>query len=145
MGREVRMVPKDWQHPQESGRYVPLWPSDSYAPRAANFIEILNNHGLQEALEQCGAPNKNDYMPDWPQAERTHYMMYEDASEGTPISPAFSTPEELAKWLHETGASYFGKATASYDSWLAVCRGRWVPSLIIIMSGVEYAERAANG
>ncbi len=40
-------------------------------------------------------PDPAYYRPDWPESERTHLMMYEDTSEGTPISPAFTTPEEL--------------------------------------------------
>ena len=86
-------------------------------------------------------PSPDDYMPDWPEDQRTHLMMYEDTSEGTPISPAFATPEELALWLADTGASAFGGSTASYEAWLRVCQGGFAPSMVIengrLMSGVE--------
>ena len=87
-------------------------------------------------------PHKDDYMPDWPENQRTHYMMYEATSEGTPISPAFATPEELAQWLTDTGASAFGSSTATYDQWLLVAQGNSAPSAVYIpgtglVSGVQ--------
>jgi len=86
-------------------------------------------------------PHRDDYMPNWPESERTHYMMYEDTSEGTPISPAFATPEELAQWLADNGASAFGDMTADYDHWLRVARGGWAPGMVMqggrLESGVQ--------
>lgn len=134
MGREVRRVPADWQHPRYSaddaphdkavGRFKPL--NDGYADTAARFMEMAT---------------EEEYMPDWPEADRTHFMMYEDTSEGTPISPAFATPEELARWLADTGASSFGSMTASYEAWLRVAKGGFAPSAVIgpdgFQSGVE--------
>lgn len=137
MGREVRRVPADWQHPKnEFDRYKPLYPGDRYKANAAGFLEKANAEGLQEAIDWYGqAPDQNDYMPDWTESERTHYMMYEDTSEGTPISPAFETPEELARWLADTGASSFGSDTASYEGWLRVAKGGWAPSAVSIGGG----------
>lgn len=95
-------------------------------------------------------PDPKWFMPDWPEAERTHYMMYEDTSEGTPISPAFATPEELARWLADTGASSFAGCTASYEGWLRVARGGFAPSAVLeinsdgsarLISGVEEMAR----
>jgi hypothetical protein len=137
MGREVRRVPADWQHPKnEYDRYMPLYPGERYKANAEGFFEKANAEGLQEAIDWYGqAPDQNDYMPDWPESERTHYMMYEDTSEGTPISPAFATPEELAHWLADTGASSFGSQTASYEGWLRVAQGGWAPSAVSIGGG----------
>ena len=137
MGREVRRVPADWQHPKnEFDRYNPLYPGERYQANATGFMEKANAEGLQEAIDWYGqAPDQNDYMPNWPASERTHYMMYEDTSEGTPISPAFATPEELARWLADTGASSFGKDTASYEGWLRVAKGGWAPSAVSIGGG----------
>ena len=87
-------------------------------------------------------PHRDDYMPNWPVDQRTHLMMYEDTSEGTPLSPAFKTPEELAQWLADTNASAFGSEGASYEAWLRVARGGWAPSLVMspehgLKNGVE--------
>ena len=145
MGREVRKVPADWVHRKDefTGKYKPLYPGDKYARDAKDFLDKLASDGLQKAVEWCGrAPDKGDYMPEWPESERTHYMMYEDTSEGTPISPAFATPEDLARWLADTGASSFGHSTASYEAWLRVARGSYAPSAVYtpetgLVSGVE--------
>jgi len=133
MGREVRRVPKDWVHPMnESGSYYkPLL--EGYTRRANLFMEMANTKGLQEAVDYFGgAPDKERHMPEWPAEECTHLMMYENTSEGTPISPAFLTPEELAQWLADTGASSFGSMTAPYEQWLRTCRSGWAPSAVVV-------------
>ncbi len=140
MGREVREVPADWHHPKEDGNFKPLL--DGYAKDASEFLAMANEKGLQAAVDYFGgAPEADNYMPDWPEEQRTHYMMYEDTSEGTPISPAFATPEELARWLADTGASAFGSSTASYEGWLRVARGGFACSAVIsngvMQSGVD--------
>jgi hypothetical protein len=144
MGRAVRRVPADWQHPRDerTGRCKPLFSGDDYEESAKDFMEKANIDGLQAAIDYYGpAPDKKDYMPVWADSEKTHYMMYEDTTEGTPISPAFSTPEELARWLADNGASAFGDSTASYEGWLRVAKGGFAPSLIIeggvMRSGVD--------
>lgn len=160
MGREVRMVPPDWVHPKvdRHGRidYQPMF-NEKFSKVFAEWLETFDRfragnlkdyerevypRGLADWLQDEGMPpNPAYYMPEWPDAERTHYMMYEDTSEGTPISPAFATPEELARWLADTGASSFAGQTASYESWLRVAKGGWAPSAIIsggeMVSGVE--------
>lgn len=143
MGREVRRVPKDWQHPMRDGRYIPLY--DGYNAALEAFRADIEEKGLAEALDwNGGGPISDDYMPDWPEEERTHYMMYEDTSEGTPISPAMESPEALARWLADNGASAFGRSTATYEQWLPICRGGWAPGLVYdsqrgLRSGVEAA------
>ena len=125
MGREIRRVPADWEHPVREGtkRLIPLY--DGYTQDLKDFADKIESDGLVYALDYFGGgPLKDDYMPDWPKEERTHYMMYETCSEGTPISPAFLTPEELARWLADTGASSFGGMTSTYEEWLICCKGR---------------------
>lgn len=141
MGREVRRVPADWVHPKdERGRYIPLL-NDDYQKDAQEFLAKANAEGLQEAVDYYGVPEKEQYMPNWPTEKRTHFMMYETCTEGTPISPAFDTPEKLARWLADTGASAFADTTASYDAWLRIARGGFAPSAVIVggrvVSGVE--------
>lgn len=145
MSREVRRVARDWHHPKDerTGKFKPMFEGAAYASRAAEFLEVLNSKGLQEAIEDCGnPPDKEEYMPDWAESEMTHLMMYETTSEGTPISPAFATPEELATWLVENNASAFAGQTASYEAWLKVAKGAYACSAIYspekgMMSGVE--------
>ena len=144
MGREVRKVRADWNHPKDrnTGQYRPMYEGAQYRKRKDEWLADLAVKGLQGTLDWSGnPPNQENYMPDWPEAERTHLMMYEDTSEGTPISPAFETPEELARWLADNGASSFGRSTATYEQWLPICRGGWAPSMVMdshgIRSGIE--------
>ena len=142
MGREVRMVPADWQHPTNNGRVVPLHAVEDYQPRLDSWNANVAERGIQGAIEwDGGPPDRKDYMPDWPVDQRTHCMMYETTSEGTPISPAFATPEELARWLTDNNASAFGRAGASYEGWLRVCKGGYAFSAVMIdgkmTSGVD--------
>lgn len=170
MGREVRRVPANWQHPKafnvyrQRMEYVPLYDGGrrSYEAEAAEWDEgwqkwqdglVASGYGDEAPwrlrqpddgdryTDYAGPrPSPDDYMPNWPEEQRTHLMMYEDTSEGTPISPAFETPEKLARWLADNGASAFANDTATYDQWLRVCQGGWAPSMVItdgkMLSGV---------
>lgn len=145
MGREVRKVPRGWEHPKDwFGNYKALM--DGYADAFAKFSADVEKYGLEEAVNDWGGgPVREDYMPEWTPDEATYYMMYENVTEGTPISPAFATPEELARWLADNGASASGSRTASYEAWLNVCRGGYAPSgayspHIGFVSGVEAME-----
>lgn len=64
-------------------------------------------------------------------------------SEGSPISPVCDSPESLATWLADNGASSFGSSTATYDQWLGMIKAGWAPSAVSssngMQSGVEYA------
>lgn len=143
MGREARRVPKDWQHPKkENGsfkrlldgavfkRQLETWNKEKKAWAEGFWIsgtgETLALNEEQKAMtyeEWSGSmPVPENYMPQWSDEERTHLMMYEDTSEGTPISPAFPTAEELARWLVDTGASVFADRTASYEAWMSIIR-----------------------
>jgi hypothetical protein len=164
MSREVRRVPANWQHPKfkhfdwirriEEERYQPMH-DQPFAPAMREWIAAWEAWERGERPDYCTEenmalpywewegppPDPNYYRPDWPEAERTHLMMYESTSEGTPISPAFETPEELARWLADNNASAFGGSTASYEAWLRIARGGYAPSAIavngVLSSGVE--------
>ncbi len=172
MGREVRMVSSTWVHPRYTndtapsvdliGEYIPLldgWDADvasdwdeGFRKWGAGLVASDSDHekwapkGAEHAgryTEWAGPrPSPDDYMPEWRDEDCTHLMMYETTSEGTPISPAFATAEELARWLADTGASSFGDNTASYKQWLAMIGYGWSVSLVLdngaMKSGVEF-------
>lgn len=140
MGREVRKVPADWQHPQDaSGRPIPLFDGAEFQKQVAEWDEehakyaegLIRSFPEDWEAKPADAPatyeewngkrpSPEDYMPVWPEGQATHVMMYENTSEGTPLSPAFATAEELARWLADNGTNYFGRQTTDYDTWLAV-------------------------
>ena len=153
MGREVRMVDPTWEHPKKpNGRYTPLM-NRSYLKSAqedwdTNYDETVRQvskyyQDFKAFHDDYGnRPNDSSYMPDFGD-KATHYCMYEDTSEGTPISPAFETPEELAHWLADTNASSMGPLTASYEQWLATIKQGWAVSGVFtpetgFISGVEF-------
>lgn len=144
ISREVRRVPANWQHPCcDNGRYIPLldgyhydtevwdegnkqWedgyfkyygdPDDRVATEWKKKTEV---HTGLSYIEWAGPqPEQKNYIPDWPDEERTHLQMYETVSEGTPVSPVMDSPEALAHWLADNRASFWGKITGTYESWL---------------------------
>ncbi|KKK76209.1 hypothetical protein LCGC14_2865960 [marine sediment metagenome] len=158
MGREVRRVPKDWQHPKDKdGHDQPMF-DESFREAAEHWLRecILWSKGKhpdqQKGIKDIpkyywqwdGEPPDEDYYrPEWPEEERTHIQMYETCSEGTPISPVMETPEELAKWLTDNNASAFGGITATYEQWLAtIKRGSYISAIYSpekgLQSGVEF-------
>ncbi len=167
MGREVRRVPAHWEHPMDAkGHYIPLF-DDSFAEAAERWdsdaalfaqgkrrdwtddtkIVDLGDVQSETYAEYNGErPVESDYMPDWPEAERTHWQMYENVSEGTPISPVMATPEELARWLADNKANAGAGATASYEAWLATVHRGFAFSMMGIpgeglMDGVTAMEK----
>ncbi|CAM3169196.1 hypothetical protein BZK31_08210 [Pseudomonas floridensis] len=143
MIREVRKVPANWQHPSDGYypdgkvRYVPLFDSSEFTSKAAQWDENAAKWAQGEFPQDAGAahrtlsfeewdgprPNAEDYMPLWPEAECTNFMMYELTTEGTPVSPGFATLEDLATWLAENNVSIYANEPAGFDDWLAVCNG----------------------
>jgi hypothetical protein len=72
------------------------------------------------------------------------YQIWETVSEGSPISPVFATPEELAD--HMAGTEWGADKGTDYETWLAFIKGPgWAMSGMCIdgefISGVEGAVR----
>lgn len=151
MGREVRRVPANWQHPTYCDPEVEEVVQQAYIPLYAHFP--YNAEEIQEGLA-CGwlkdAPPHYgcDVMPDWPLKERTHWQMYETTTEGTPISPVCDSPEALAQWLADNKASAFAGMTATYEQWLAMIHEGSALSMIldhgVMRSGVEFEASEAE-
>ncbi|KKM21704.1 hypothetical protein LCGC14_1632770 [marine sediment metagenome] len=153
MGREVRLVPADWEHPRdEHGKYKPLF-NDDYVTVAWEWMHEAKLWSEQKHPEQDSKynfywewsdmpPEENLYRPAWIEDNRTHFQMYETTSEGTPISPVMETKEELAHWLADNNANAFGGMTATYEEWLTTIERGWAVSLVGeagkgLVSGVE--------
>ena len=101
MSREVRRVPKGWEHPtatvsrRNGTTYQPVW----VGLRSDEMDGLIGDR------------------------EATMWQMYETTSEGTPISPPCESPRALARWLVEHGATTFASKTASESDWLAMIEG----------------------
>lgn len=151
MGREIRRVPKGWEHPRDDqGHLRPMldqvfdavltnWLSkleqfksgDEYRERAEEYFaqsgitaeQIARNPAYYYAQYAGGPPDSDYYRPPWP-SEPTCYQIYETVTEGTPVSPVFETREALIEWL--VGQGYSERAATVFAS------DGWAPSLLIV-------------
>lgn len=92
MGREIRRVPEGWEHPcKPDGTYQPV-----YGCRPELIAEMNAEYAAEgyEPIEAAYLP-----PPGYWDAPHTHVQLYEDETEGTPLSPVFSTEAELVDWL----------------------------------------------
>ena len=151
MGREVRRVPKDWEHPRDDfGNDIPLH-DEVYEDIALRWVEhcIAWENGTHEDCEEHkaeypfwwewddGPPDRESYRPIYT-SPPTHYQMYETVSEGTPVSPVFASKDELADWLVEEKGHTREAAEAFVDD-------GWAPSFVFtprtgLISGVDAAD-----
>lgn len=113
MSRELKRVPMDFDHPIKT-----TWPG---------YLDPSGNYG-------------EDWSPTGPPSGEG-FQMWETTSEGSPISPVFASPDELATWLADTNASAFGRLGATKEQWLAMIGKGWAPSAVMdnkgLRSGVE--------
>jgi hypothetical protein len=70
------------------------------------------------------------------------YQIWETVSEGSPISPVFATPEELAQYM--AGRQWGADSGSSYETWLKFINGPgWAPSMVVNGGGVNSGVDAA--
>ncbi len=146
MGREIRMVPPNWEHPEdENGNLKSMYDSrfeDAAAEWKANFAKwesgeredyCTGDSRTLEFWEWNGGPPDREYYRPWKDGEATWFQLWQTVSEGTPVSPPFATREELAAYLAEHGDFWdqsrgnggWGKESA--DAFVIV---GWAPTLM---------------
>lgn len=140
MGREIRKVPADWEHPRYTkdnalsrdhiGSYMPLEDSD-YVSASEKWLSDLalwqagahpyqakGGTSCQFFWEYAGNPPDEEFWRArrWTEAEATHFQMYETVSEGTPLTPPMASLQELADYLVSHG-DFWGqkRGTNGYD------------------------------
>lgn len=155
MGREIRRVPADWEHPKdEKGEFIPLY-DKAYIDALEAWIEehrqwMAGTHPRRHSefgekyeyfAQYDGDPPRHESyrLRTWTEEEATHYQMYETVSEGTPLSPHFATKEELARWL-ATNKDYWGKGPVDYATAQRFVEAGWVPSFMVDTSRGVIAE-----
>ena len=99
MGRVIRRVPPDWEHPEdENGHCIPTF--DEYV----GDVDVAAWEAEYERSFDEDA--KSVYRErSWTEEEATAYQVYENVTEGTPISPVFETKGEMREWLLSRGHS----------------------------------------
>jgi hypothetical protein len=140
--RETRWVEK-------SPPYVPSpaevneWSISSMGHDSINQWVVLKAEcirlGVEHTCERCHGegdvwPSKEaeELYESWEKAYPPvgdGYQIWETVSEGSPISPVFSAPEELAR--HMATTSWGADKGTPYEAWLAFINGPgWAPSAI---------------
>ena len=163
MGREIRRVPENWEHPTQSDKYgAPKQPmydrtfDECFSEWLANFDRIRSGNmtefehecypnGLADWLQDEGMPPDPAYYRPWKDDEATWYQLWETVSEGTPVSPPFATKEELIDYLAKNGDFWDqkrGDLPWGHKRAERFVNGPgWAPSFVIkhgkFMSGVE--------
>ncbi len=122
MGREIRRVPPNWEHPKNThGNYQPMY-DQSADERYAEWLDDFERFKTDEIEKACkehgydinspyaafceydgGPPDYWYYRPAWDESRATWWQVYETVSEGTPVTPPFETPEELVDYLVANG------------------------------------------
>lgn len=184
MGREIRRVPPNWQHPKTNRpnhllgvmeeSYQPMY-DRAFAPAMREWIEEWEAWERGERPDYCteesrdlsywewagGPPHPEYYRPGWKPEEMTWWQVYETVSEGTPVTPAFATQQELVDYLAEHGDFLDQKRRAEGNSIMRctpwpraeaeafVFGDGWAPSMVMaggkLMSGTEaIAAMSAN-
>ena len=164
MGREIRRVPPNWEHPRRTAYgeegYQPKY-DIPYTKAAEEWVQDFllwqkGEHRSQKGkyADDCkyfwehdgNPPDEEYYLPDGLE-ESTWHQMYETVSEGTPVSPPFATKEELVDYLVENGDFWDqrrGTPPPTRESAEAFVGMGWAPSFIVtggeVMSGVEAAN-----
>ncbi len=170
MGREIRRVPPNWEHPRHTketttrqaliGQYIPMFDRD-YGTEAREWLDNCNKWDAGEHEDQQGEdppnykyfwewegspPDQESYRPAFSE-EPTWFQMYETVSEGTPCTPPFETKAELVDWLVEKGESHGTQYEQRYtrSQAEAFVEQEWAPSMVVtpehgVQSGVEFAE-----
>jgi hypothetical protein len=96
--------------------------------------------GVPETCAHCdgegelwSSPEAKQAYEDWqptPPPEGEGYQIWETVSEGSPISPVFSTPEDLAR--HMATTSWGADEGTSVEQWLRFINGPgWAPSMVM--------------
>jgi len=153
MGREVRRVPLDWHHPvyrygTREDAHMPLHEGINFEGKPAYEVDLAAFFAKPE--EWTYRPTPYYYMPVWTEEQAPGWQMYENVSEGTPISPVFPTPEALATWLAEQKSDGHGWFTrnSTYEQWLSMIHAGSAPSMAVVdgrmMTGVEYVAESAK-
>lgn len=127
MGREIRRVPPNWEHPKKEvpdhrrgvmvEREQPMF-DRPFAPAMRDWFARWEAWERGERPDYCDdeesrklpfwewdgpPPDPHYYRPDWKPEEMTWLQVYETVSEGTPVSPPFATEEELIQYLADNG------------------------------------------
>lgn len=117
--------------------------------------KIVTAAGLPDewgVCQECGgegtiwdSPEDKQAYDDWTPTEPPAgdgYQIWETVSEGSPISPVFATPEELASYM--AGRQWGADKGSSFETWLKFINGPgWALTMVMDSNGVKVGPDAA--
>jgi hypothetical protein len=125
------MVPPHWQHPMgDRGAPQSMFDQhfdDAFAEWLADFDRIRSGElsdcertcyakpgmsPLAQWIGDAGVPPDRRYYRPWRDGEGTWFQVWENVSEGSPVTPAFATQEELVDYLVDYGDDSEGRRVA---------------------------------
>ena len=92
--------------------------------------------------EYSSPPDKTTCRPRF-EKEPTWFQVYETVSEGTPVTPPFSSKAELVEYLVEYGDDWSGPV--SRQSAMAFVETEWAPSMVISNGVVTVGIESLGG
>jgi len=94
------------------------WHAKEKEDYGISFDEFIEKKRPRNKIEEWSANSSRNYMPEFAADEAKYYQMYENTSEGTPISPPMETKEALAHWLVQHRETAFSNITTNYEEWM---------------------------
>lgn len=108
--------------------------------------KIIEAAGLKKSWGECKRCKGNGSVWDSPASKRRAdrwrekqppkgpgYQIWETVSEGSPISPVFATPEELADWMTTPGNGWQTDQGTTREQWLRFINGPgWAPTMVAV-------------
>lgn len=147
MGREIRMVPPNWEHPKDDMGNLQSMFDQTFTAACEEWKRDFAawERGERESyFDASKYPDDYQYW-EWnntPPTDRRHYRPYKDeeatwfqlwetVTEGTPVSPPFATKEELAEHLAEHG-TFWDNAGWGRERAYAFVKSGSAPSMAFI-------------
>lgn len=154
----------NWEHPKEEkynpftrqteSHYQPMYDKDAESAWAEWLVEFeeFKREELPEVAQKypdeysldtpyrsfCEyngrPPNPKYYRPKWSEDEPMGYAVYETVSEGTPVTPAFVTKEELIDYLATNGTYWDDGKPWPREAAERFVKMEWAPSMMLMVS-----------
>lgn len=165
MGREIRKVPIDWEHPRYTeddaphssrvGHYKALYDND-YETASQEWIAnlLLWEKGQHEDQQGAGKarprfywdwsgepPNEDHYRSrHWTPEEATALQVYETVSEGTPVTPVFASKKDLIDYLVTNGTYWDHGEGWPRQAAEQFVKNEYAPSMMVTNGKIYTAE-----
>lgn len=128
MGREVKIVSLDFDwfetHKNKNGKWSETWKGYIFDLDLVCFL--CDGKGVNSKVKKCPlCYGEKKISPtfeppkSWNDKENG-YQIWQDVSEGSPISPVFKKAEDLAKWMVANDDTV--TAGTSYNAWLKMIK-----------------------